>query len=361
MKRRDFMKLGGATAALAALPPGARAALDDMAVWHGFRFTYLVDLPADDGAARLWLPMPYGHDSIHQRTMGGVWSGKADKAGFHPTAGGGSLFYAEWRGKGPRTVSVSIIVKTAERKVELAKLKGGAGAPAEAQPFLKSSRQFPADGIVRTKAQAITKGLSGNLEKSLAIYIWVVENSRFDAQGAGCLRGGPRTMLETGDLSGRSADINGLFVALCRAAGVPARLQYGIRVDDSEIAKPLGAYGDVTRAQNCRGEFFAAGAGWVPADPAGVCEVVAAEGLALSDAKVAGVRTKLFGASEPNWFAFNHAEDVVLAPDAAVGALPFFALPVAEINRKARDSSDPANFAYRIESRELVGTGVKFN
>jgi len=360
MKRREFMKLGGAGAALAAVSPRALAALDDMAVWHGFRFTYFVDLPADGAPARLWLPMPYGQDSLHQRTIGGVWNGKAEKAGFQNMPGGGSLFYAEWQGKGPRTVTVSAIVKTAERKVELAKVQGGAAAPADAQPFLKGTRQFPTDGAVRSKAQAITKGLSGNIEKSLAIYNWVVDNARFDAQGAGCLRGGARTMLETGDISGRSADINGLFVALCRAAGVPARLEYGIRVDDSEIAKSLGAYGDVTRAQSCRAEFFVAGAGWVPADPAGVHEVIAGENIALSDAKVAGLRTKLFGASEPNWFAFNHAEDVVLAPDAAVGPLPFFALPVAEINRKARDSSDPANFAYRIESRELVGTGVKF-
>jgi hypothetical protein len=61
-----------------------------------------------------------------------------------------------------------------------------------------------------------------------------------------------------------------------------------------------------------------------------------------------------------NWFAFNHAEEVALAPDAAAGTLPFFALPHGEIARKPRDSSDPANFAYRIESRELVGTGGKF-
>jgi transglutaminase-like putative cysteine protease len=360
MKRRDFMKLGGVGTVLAAIAPRVRAAYDDMAVWRGFRFTYLVELPPEGGPARLWLPMPYGEDSIYQRSMGAVWNGKADKAVFQKMAGGGTLFYAEWRGKGPRSVTVSAIVKTAERVPDLGRVQVGAPVPPEAQSFLKASRQFPTDGAVRSKAQAITKGANGSLEKARAIYEWVVENARFDAVAASCQQGGVRGMLESGPLGGRSADINGLFVALCRAAGVPARLQYGIRVDESELSKSLGAYGDVSRAQHCAAEFHLAGAGWVPADPAAVAEAVALDSLAAGDPKVALLRTKLFGTSEMNWFAFNHAEEVALAPDAAAGTLPFFALPHGEIARKPRDSSDPANFAYRIESRELVGTGGKF-
>lgn len=359
MKRRDFMKLGGAGTVLAAMAPRVRAAYDDMAVWRGFRFTYHVELPPEGGPARLWLPMPYGEDSIYQRSMGAVWNGKADKAVFQNMAGGGTLFYAEWQGKGPRSVTVSTIVKTAERVPDLARAQGNSSVPPDARPFLKASRQFPTDGAVRSKAQAITKGANGNLEKARAIYEWVVQNARFDAAASGCHQASVRNMLESG-AGGRSADINGLFVALCRAAGVPARLLYGIRVDESELSKSLGAYGDVSRAQHCNAEFFVSGAGWVPADPAGVAEAMAADNLAAGDPKVALLRAKLFATAEMNWFAFNHAEDVVLAPDAAAGTLPFFALPYGEIARTPRDNSDPANFAYRIESRELVGTGGKF-
>lgn len=354
------MKLGGAGTVLAAVSPRVRAAYDDMAVWRGFRFTYHVELPPEGGPARLWLPMPYGEDSIYQRSMGAVWNGQADKAAFQKMSGGGTLFYAEWQGKGPRSVTVSTIVKTAERVPDLGRAQGNPSVPPEARPFLKASRQFPTDGVVRSKAQAITKGANGNLEKARAIYEWVAENARYDAVAAGCLQGGVRAMLESGPVGGRSADINGLFVALCRAAGVPARLQYGIRVDDSELSKSLGAYGDVSRAHHCGAEFFVSGAGWVPADPAAVAEAMAADNLAAGDPKTALLRAKLFGTSEMNWFAFNHAEEVVLAPEAAAGKLPFFALPYGEIDRKPRDNSDPANFAYRIESRELVGTGGKF-
>jgi hypothetical protein len=91
-----------------------------------------------------------------------------------------------------------------------------------------------------------------------------------------------------------------------------------------------------------------------------VTEATAAENLPPGDPKLATLRSKLFGAAEMNWFAFNHAEEVKLAPDVVAGTLPFFALPYGEIGRKPRDNSDPASFAYRIESRELVGTGGKF-
>ena len=39
-------------------------------------------------------------------------------------------------------------------------------------------------------------------------------------------------MLETGNLSGKCADLNALYVGLCRAVGVPARDVYGVRVAD---------------------------------------------------------------------------------------------------------------------------------
>jgi transglutaminase-like putative cysteine protease len=360
MKRRDFLKLGGIGTVLAAAAPRALAAYDDMAVWRSFRFTYHVELPGEGAPARLWLPMPYSEDCIYQRSMGALWNGRADKAAFQRMSGGGTLFYAEWRGKGPRSVTVSTIVKTAVRAPELSRAQDGGPVPAEAQPYLKASRRHPTDGVVRNRAQAITKGAKDNLEKARAIHEWVAENARYDATGAGCLQGGARTMLETGSISGRSADINGLFVALCRAAGIPARLQYGIRVNDSGLSRSLGAYGDVTRAHHCGAEFFVSGAGWVPADPAAVAEAAAEEHLPLGDPKIAMLRARLFGASEMNWFAFNHAEEVKLAPDVVAGTMPFFALPYGEVGRKPRDNSDPASFAYRIESRELVGTGAKF-
>ena len=86
-------------------------------------------------------------------------------------------------------------------------------------------------------------------------------------------------MLETGNLGGKCADLNALFVGLARAVGIPARDVYGMRVVPSQWGyKSLGAgSSDITRAQHCRAEFHTAALGWVPVDPADVRKVVLEE------------------------------------------------------------------------------------
>ena len=62
------------------------------------------------------------------------------------------------------------------------------------------------------------------------------------AQGARLRVGDIKTMLETQNFGGKCADLNGLFVGLVRAAGVPARDVYGIRVAPIGVGfKTLGA------------------------------------------------------------------------------------------------------------------------
>jgi hypothetical protein len=149
-------------------------------------------------------------------------------------------------------------------------------------------------------------------------------------------------MLTSGKLGRKSADINGLFVALARAAGLPARVLYGVRVAPSAFGyTSLGADGpDVTREQHCRAEVFLSGFGWVPADPADVRHVIAAEPpghLTLDDQVVIDARTALFGAWETNWVAYNDGQSVAL-PGSELGPVPFLLYPQAEVGNARRDS-----------------------
>ena len=100
-------------------------------------------------------------------------------------------------------------------------------------------------------------------------------------------------MLETKNLSGKCADLNALFVGLARAAGMPARDLYGLRVAPSEQFPSLGrAGGDVTTAQHCRAEVWVTNIGWIPVDPADVRKVILEEkpGASLDDPYIAKVR-----------------------------------------------------------------------
>jgi hypothetical protein len=97
--------------------------------------------------------------------------------------------------------------------------------------------------------------------------------------------------------------LNALYVGLARAAGLPARDLYGIRVAPSKFGyKSLGASSEViTKAQHCRSEVYLAGFGWVPVDAADVRKVVLEEppkNLAIDDPEVLAARKTLFGAGK---------------------------------------------------------------
>ena len=210
-------------------------------------------------------------------------------------------------------------------------------------------------------ASSIAKAANTNtpLEKARAIYNWAVDNAHHDQTARGCGRGDIKYMLEKNNLGGKSADLNTLFVGLARASGIPARNQYGIRVDESVTHKCLGKFGDLSNAQHCRAEFYLADLGWVPVDPADVHQLLLDEGLTHDHPKVIALREKLFGAWEMNWVAFNHGDDITLANNSVSGKLPFFMYPHAEISGQEQDSLSSVEFSYKIISAKLVGTRIK--
>jgi transglutaminase-like putative cysteine protease len=183
----------------------------------------------------------------------------------------------------------------------------------------------------------------------LAALIWTATCGQPAATGAAAMNRPAGTMLRSGYLGGKCADINALFVALARSVGIPARDAYGVRVADSRLGyKSLGRSGDVSKAQHCRAEFYARDYGWIPVDPADVRKVMLEEapgGLPVGDPKVQAARHALFGSWEMNWVAYNHGHDVAL-PGSAKTPIAFFMYPNAETGGERINSLDPATFRY---------------
>lgn len=224
--------------------------------------------------------------------------------------------------------------------------------------FLKPSKYVPTDGIVKETAEKATKGASTDIDKARAIYDWIVENTFRDPKVRGCGRGDIRFMLESGDLGGKCADLNALYVGLARAAGLPARDVYGVRVAKSELGyKSLGVATDhISKAQHCRAEVYLNRYGWVPVDPADVGKVVLEEppgNLKLDDEMVSKARTRLFGSWEMNWMGYNYAHDVPL-PGSSGQPLVYFMYPQAETAEGRVDPFDPDNFKYEITVKEMT-------
>jgi transglutaminase-like putative cysteine protease len=327
--------------------------------WHTFEVTTRIDVRRAEGVTRVWIPTALNIDTPYQRTLSNephAPGGRVSVSGQGPDALG--VLMAEFPAGVPPVVTLVSRVATRMHSVDLS--RPGAAAPPSAATlahFLRPTKLIPTDGIVRSRALEITRGTKGELDRARAIYEWIVENTFRDPKVAGCGLGDIRFMLESGNLGGKCADLNALFVGLTRAIGLPSRDVYGLRVGPSSSGlKSLGvASGDVTRAQHCRAEVYVSDFGWVPVDPADVRKVALEEppgARALDDPPVGRARTQLFGAWDMNWIAYNFAHDVVL-PESTRGPLPFFMYPQAETTNGRLDSLAPDQFHYRIHAREI--------
>jgi transglutaminase-like putative cysteine protease len=370
MDRRDFFNVSAATALSTVLPRAtgvaSAAALEvppNNAPWRTFEVVTEVELWPQDLPAKVWLPLSLYGDTDYQRTLDVRWTGNPAATGiYRDPRYGAPAFYAQWtdRVATPR-LQVTNRITARNRSADL-------GKPASIQPlprdemelYLQPSAHIPTDGIVRATANRILPMASTSpIDRSRAIYEWIVENTYRDPKVIGCGTGDIRFMLESGNLGGKCADLNALFVGLARSVGIPARDVYGVRVADSATWKSLGKSGDITKAQHCRAEFYDARFGWIPVDPADVRKVVLEEEkdrlLPLSDPRVELARKTLFGNWEMNWMAFNTAGDTRLAPDTA-RALGHFMYPYAEGAKGPLDYYDPQNFQYRMTAREIQGS-----
>jgi transglutaminase-like putative cysteine protease len=360
MQRRDFLRLAGLPAAGLLIPSAMSQAFAQSPAdrWRTFEVTTRVEVLNPAGKTRVWLPTPLTVDTHYQKSLGSSFNaeGATANATSDPTWGLG-VVWAEWEAGSKPVLTLVSKFATRDVAVDLAKPGKAVGDRAELARYLKATELLPTDGIVKSTALEITKGAKGDLEKARAIYDWICDNTFRDPKTRGCGVGDIKYMLETGNLSGKCADLNALYVGLARAAGLPARDVYGIRVAKSAHGyRSLGAGTEnITKAQHCRAEVFLAGYGWVPVDPADVRKVVLEEppgNLPLSDEKVTKARSRLFGSWEMNWLAYNFAHDVAL-PGATKGRVAFFMYPQCETAEGRLDSLDPDNFKYQITAREI--------
>jgi transglutaminase-like putative cysteine protease len=347
VNRREFLQL-------AAAPLLAQAATGDR--WRTFEVTTRVRILKPEGTTRVWLPMPLAV-APYQKTLGDTYHAQAGSV-VMVEDDDLDMLVAEWDAGVDPVLTVSSRVSTTDRMANLT--TPTVPPPLDSRTlerFLKPTKLIPTTGIVKTTADAITRGGGTDIERARAIYEWIVENTFRDPETRGCGTGDIRFMLESKSLGGKCADLNALFVGLARASGIAARDVWGLRVGKTLLdLRSLGLSSEnATRAQHCRAEVYLTGYGWVPVDPADVRKVALEEPpghLALTDDKVRRARTRLFGSWEMNWIALNYAHDVVL-PKSKRGALGFFMYPVAETANGRLDSLDPDAFKYEITSREI--------
>lgn len=321
--------------------------------WRTYEITTTVSLKRTTGRTRLWLPLPLNQDTLFQRTLGHTWNDNADTTFMRRLPDGNlEVYQCEWREGIESKLELTTTVTTADRHFDITRRTVAPERDDILRRNLHASQLIPNEGLAHQLGERIIGRIKDPVAQAKALYDWVVDNTIYDPGLPGCGSGDVRRQLDRGQYGGKSADINGLFVALCRAVGIPARCVYGLRVGPSRLFKSLGlTSNNATHGQHVRAEFYVPGYGWIPVDPSDVRRAVALEVLSDRDSRLTSLKKILFGVWEMNWIAFNVGTDVPLPGTETT--IPFLLLPQLETPTGRRDGTDAAAFQYSISTRQL--------
>lgn len=294
--------------------------------------------------ARLWIPYPTSdqNQTVNDIKVTGDY---ASSGVYTDLTHGTPMLYAEWP---KEAVNRRLVFSFHVDRKEIAQRSLPDNEPkwnrSDYAEYLQPTSRGPLDGDVKKLADRITAGKVTNLQKARAIYDWTVENMYRDPNTVGCGLGDVCELLRKP--GGKCTDISSVFIALCRAAGVPAREVFSIRLGK----KPAE---DITTYQHCWAEFFVPGFGWVTADPADVRKAMLVEKLELNNPKAKEYRSYFWGGIDAYRVVLAKGRDVRLNPPQAGAPLNTFGYPYAEVNGKPVDFYDPKTFSYRYTFKEM--------
>jgi transglutaminase-like putative cysteine protease len=307
--------------------------------------TLVVDLSKQEKGkeAKLWIPYPVSdrHQLVSDVKVVGDY---ASSAVYTDRTYGTPILYAEWpKDAVNRKLTFTFSVERQEIRQTNLPAKEPKWNPADYAEYLKATSLGPNDGDVKKLALQITKGKKTVLAKARAIYDWVCDNMYRDPDTIGCGQGDVcALLLKPG---GKCTDISSFYIALSRAAGVPAREVFSIRLGKK-------AEENITTSQHCWAEFFLPGYGWVTVDPADVRKAMLVEKLERSDPKAMGYRDYFWGGIDPYRVVIAAGRDLVLNPPQSGTPLNTFGYPYAEVGGKAIDFYQPAAFTYTYNFTE---------
>lgn len=298
----------------------------------------LSDHPSDE-VVQLWTPYPLSDRDqiITDIKIGGDYS---ESAVYSDQKYSTPILYARWE-KGAKNRKMTFSFNVVRQEVIRRDFpeKEVAWNPADYSMWLTGTSLGPIDGQVKILADKITEGQTTVLGKAKAIYDWICENMYRDPKTIGCGPGDVCSLLERP--GGKCTDIHSVYVALCRAAGVPAREVFGIRQGKKTPT-------DITKWQHCWAEFYLPGYGWVPVDPADVRKMMLKHDLKLEDQKTKEYREYFWGAWDQYRVKLAMGRDLILNPPQHGSPINTFGYPYAEVGRKVLDWYDPSSFKYTI-------------
>jgi len=285
-----------------------------------FEFLYRAVLPEITEAARMWLPFP-ATDSFQTVEVRSI---KAP----------GKHAQLEDREHGNRVLLLELGPEDGGKNVEIhyhvQRLEKAAYATRASEPdkYLAPERLVPADESFADIAARVVEGKQGDLVRARALYDHVIDRMRYMKYGDGWGRGDAVYACDA--RTGNCTDFHSYFIALARAAGIPARFAIGAAIPSERDDGGVDGY-------HCWAEFHADGKWW-PVD------------ISEGD-KYSSLATYYFGHHPANRFELSRGRDLVVEPGPASGPINFLAYPVLEI------AGEPASVKVEFSFTRSAGGG----
>jgi transglutaminase-like putative cysteine protease len=280
----------------------ARSLLGVVEGEDAFEFIYEGTLPELGADSRMWIPLP------ESDTFQDVFIREINVPGTHRVLTdkqfGNKVLYAEMsETDGGSPFSIRFAVKRREKSVYV-------DPDAEASDFLAPERHVPDSEAFRTIAANVLKGKNGgDLVRARALYDHTIDTMRYAKFGSGWGKGDAEFACDAA--RGNCTDYHSYFIALARAAGIPARFAIGAAVPSNRDDGGVNGY-------HCWAEFFAEGRWW-PVD--------------ISEAdKYTSLSTYYFGHNPANRVEFSRGRDLIVEPGPQSGPINFLAYPLLEVD-----------------------------
>ena len=244
--------------------------------WNRYRVTVEVQKPVDStGESGLLLPLPMT-DGIFVRNLELIEISPGDGAGF---SGGDENRLIYWRRTDSDKYRLVVELEAAPVVYTVTKRKTNeynTVAP-EYTVYTAPSSGIESDNpVLIEKAVEIVGKEKRPFEKAVLIQKWIEDNIAYSSEY--------RTALET--LEKRDSNCSGqsfLFVALCRATGIPARQVSGIHGLERKLAPD--SVNDEIRT-HIWAEYYLEGTGWIQAEPAASAAGYGWETIPLTRGKI---------------------------------------------------------------------------
>lgn len=239
-------------------PVQLAAAAEPAAASRTFVFTYSATIAEPPTGARrldLWLPLP---SSDAQQTISNVHVDSALRYEIEREREYGNRVVHVWSEKPSACAATVRLTCTRREERSLGTVESNVSRdPAPSSRLVQSDRLGVIDDGIRGLARQITTDKPDTLAKARAIYDYVIDHMSYDKSTPGW--GNGDTARACNVHKGNCTDFHALFIALARAAGIPARFGIGFQV-------PKGSSGGKLEGYHCWAEFWLAGAGWIAVD-----------------------------------------------------------------------------------------------